>query len=88
LALAHELPKIIEYEDVLGDLQMHSTYSDGIHTIVEMAETAQKLGRKYIAITDHVGHLKIAGAMDVKTIERQWGEIDKLDKNFKDFFHS
>ena len=43
-------------------------------------ETAAKLGRKYIAITDHVGHLKIAGAMDVKTIEKQWREIEKVDK--------
>ena len=59
---------------------MHTTYSDGAHTIAEMAEAAARLGRKYIAITDHVGHLKIAGAMDVKTIEKQWREIEKVDK--------
>ncbi|MDD5489913.1 MAG: DNA polymerase/3'-5' exonuclease PolX [Candidatus Moranbacteria bacterium] len=83
LALAHKLPKIVEYAEVLGDLQMHTTYSDGAHTVEEMAEVAQKLGRKYIAITDHVGHLKIAGAMDVATIERQWREIEKLNKKIK-----
>ncbi|MFA6285557.1 MAG: PHP domain-containing protein, partial [Parcubacteria group bacterium] len=65
---------------VISDLQMHTTYSDGSHTVEEMAREAQRLGRKYIAITDHVGHLKIAGAMDVKTIERQWREIEKVDK--------
>jgi DNA polymerase (family X) len=80
LAQVHKLPKILEHKDVLGDLQMHSTYSDGAHTIREMAEMAKKLGRKYIAITDHVGHLKIAGAMDIKTIEKQWREIEKVDK--------
>jgi len=80
LAEAHKLPKILKYEDVLGDLQMHSTYSDGAHSIQEMAEMAKKLGRKYIAITDHVGHLKIAGAMDTKTIEKQWREIEKADR--------
>jgi len=80
LALAHKLPKIVEYGEVLSDLQMHTTYSDGAHSVAEMAEAAAKLGRKYIAITDHVGHLKIAGAMDVKTIERQWREIEKVDK--------
>jgi DNA polymerase (family X) len=80
LAREHKLPKIVEYKDVISDLQMHSTYSDGIHTISEMAETAKKLGRKYIAITDHVGHLKIAGAMDIKTIEKQWREIEKLNR--------
>ena len=83
LALAHKLPKIVEYKDVLSDLQMHTTYSDGAHSVAEMAETAARLGRKYIAITDHVGHLKIAGAMDIKTIEKQWREIEKVDKQMK-----
>lgn len=83
LALAHELPKIVEYGDVISDLQMHTTYSDGAHTIEEMAHEAMRLGRKYIAITDHVGHLKIAGAMDVRTIEKQWREIEKVDRKMK-----
>ncbi len=79
LAQKHQLPKIVEYDEVLSDLQMHTTYSDGTHTVREMAEEAERLGRKYIAITDHVGHLKIAGAMDIKTIEKQWREIEKVD---------
>ncbi len=83
LAQKHKLPKIVEYADVRSDLQMHSVYSDGAHTIEEMAEAAERLGRKCIAITDHVGHLKIAGAMDVATIERQWREIEKIDKKLK-----
>ncbi len=83
LALAHKLPKIVEYSDVLSDLQMHTEYSDGAHTIEEMALQAARLGRKYIAVTDHVGHLKIAGAMDVRTIKRQWREIEKVDKKLK-----
>ena len=83
LALAHKLPKIVEYDEVLGDLQMHTTYSDGAHTVEEMAREAQRLGRKYIAVTDHVGHLKIAGAMDVRTIEKQWREIEKVDRKMK-----
>jgi len=80
LALAHKLPKIVEYGEVLSDLQMHTTFSDGAHSVAEMAKAAEKLGRKYIAITDHVGHLKIAGAMDIATIEKQWREIEKVDK--------
>lgn len=83
LALDHKLPKIVEYKEVLSDLQMHTTYSDGAHTIAEMAEAAARLGRKYIAITDHVGHLKIAGAMDIRTIEKQWREIEKVDRKMK-----
>jgi DNA polymerase (family X) len=80
LAAKHKLPKVVDYEDVISDLQMHTTYSDGAHSVLEMAEMAEKLGRKYIAITDHVGHLKIAGAMDMKTIKKQWREIEKVDK--------
>jgi DNA polymerase (family X) len=83
LALVHKLPKVVEYSEVLSDLQMHTTYSDGAHSVAEMAQAAAKLGRKYIAITDHVGHLKIAGAMDVKTIEKQWREIEKVNKAMK-----
>lgn len=83
LAQKHALPKIVEYKDVLSDLQMHTEYSDGANTIEEMALQAARLGRKYIAITDHVGHLKIAGAMDIRTIERQWREIEKVDKKLK-----
>jgi DNA polymerase (family 10) len=83
LAASHKLPKIVEYDEVLGDLQMHTTYSDGAHTVEEMAREAQRLGRKYIAVTDHVGHLKIAGAMDVRTIEKQWREIEKVDRKMK-----
>jgi DNA polymerase (family X) len=84
LAQKHRLPKIVEYEDIISDLQMHTTYSDGIHSVQEMAEAAEKLGRKYIAITDHVGHLKIAGAMEIKTIEKQWREIEKVDQKMTD----
>jgi DNA polymerase (family 10) len=83
LALTHKLPKIVEYGEVLSDLQMHTTFSDGAHSVAEMAETAARLGRKYIAITDHVGHLKIAGAMNAKTIEKQWREIEKVDERMK-----
>ena len=84
LAQKGKLPKIVEFIDVISDLQMHTTFSDGAHTIEEMAEVSQKLGRKYIAITDHVGHLKIAGAMDNATIERQWKEIEKINKKLRD----
>ncbi|MFA5925568.1 MAG: DNA polymerase/3'-5' exonuclease PolX [Parcubacteria group bacterium] len=85
LAKKHQLPNIIDQKDVVSDLQMHTTYSDGAHTIEEMAWEAIRLGRKYIAITDHVGHLKIAGAMDVKTIEKQWHEIENINRKLKDF---
>lgn len=78
-----KLPDLVKYGDIKGDLQMHSEWSDGAHTIKEMAETAKELGHQYIAITDHTGELRIAGGMDEKTILKQMVEIDKVDKAMK-----
>jgi len=77
------LPRLIGYKDIKGDLQMHTEWSDGIHSIKEMAEAAKQLGHEYIAITDHTGELRIAGGMDEKTILKYFAEIDKVDKSFK-----
>lgn len=52
-ALKHTLPTFIEEGDLKGDLHTHTSWSDGQNTIKEMADTARKLGREYIAITDH-----------------------------------
>lgn len=52
-ALKHKLPKLIEVNDIKGDLQTHSTWSDGQNSIDEMAKAAAELGREYIAVTDH-----------------------------------
>jgi len=78
------LPKLVDYKDIKGDLQMHSEWSDGAHSIKEMAEGARELGHEYIAITDHTGELRIAGGMDEQTILKYFAEIDKVDKSLKD----
>ncbi len=74
------LPSLVKYEDVKGDLQMHSDWSDGANSIEQMAEAAKKLGREYIAVTDHTGELRIAGGMDERTILKYFTEIEKVDK--------
>jgi DNA polymerase (family X) len=62
----HKLPHLIELADIQGDLQMHTTASDGKHSIEQMAETARQLGHKYIAITDHSKSVTIANGLDEK----------------------
>jgi len=76
------LPKIIGYKDIRGDLHVHSKWSDGLNTIEEMALAGKKLGYEYISISDHVGTLRIAHAMDEKKVLRQIKEIDKLNAGF------
>ena len=65
-AEAHKLPHLIELADVKGDLQMHSTASDGKNTIEEMAAAARELGHEYIAITDHSKAVTVANGLDEK----------------------
>ena len=83
LAQHHMLPKLIGYNDVKGDLQMHTKWSDGSNTIEEMALAAKKLGYQYICITDHTGKLAIANALDEKRLHEQRKEIEKLNKKLR-----
>src|SRR5260370_13052560 len=49
----HKLPQLVTLKDMKGDLQMHSTASDGKNSIEEMAEAAKELGHQYLATTEH-----------------------------------
>ena len=79
-AKAGNLPDLISAEDMLGDLHLHTRYSDGTATIEEMAKAAQEKGYDYIAITDHSKSARIAGGMDEETIRKQWAEIDDISE--------
>ena len=63
-AAEHRLPKLIELSDLRGDLQMHTTESDGRASIEQMAQAARKKGYEYIAITDHSKAVTVANGMD------------------------
>jgi len=60
----HKLPHLVTLKDIKGDLQMHSTASDGKNSIEEMAEAARKLGHEFIAITDHSKAVTVANGLD------------------------
>ena len=79
-----KLPELIGYNELKGDLQMHTKWSDGNNTILEMALAAKKLGHEYICITDHVGKtFKIANSLDEKRVKKQGKEIEKANKSLK-----
>jgi DNA polymerase (family 10) len=79
-ALGNRLPRLVELGDIRGDLQMHTTSSDGRHTLEQMALTAQARGYEYIGITDHTQSLRIAGGMSADGFRRQFQAIDALQK--------
>ncbi|MCC6934780.1 MAG: DNA polymerase/3'-5' exonuclease PolX [Candidatus Yanofskybacteria bacterium] len=79
-ALEHRIPKLIGYEDVRGDLQVQSDWSDGEQSILKLARAAEAVGLEYIAITDHTKSLTIAHGLDAKRLRKQWAEIDRVQK--------
>jgi DNA polymerase (family 10) len=74
------LPELITPADLRGDLQMHSTWSDGANTIIELAQAALARGLDYILITDHSQSLGIAGGLSVEELRRQRGEIKAVNE--------
>jgi len=82
LARKHQLPKLIGYDDLRGDLQIQTDWTDGANSIEEYALAAKKMGLEYIAITDHTKTLAMTGGADEKKLLRQMAFIDKLNKKF------
>jgi DNA polymerase (family X) len=66
-----KLPKLVTLDDIRGDLQMHTTASDGKNSIEEMGQAAKELGYDYIALTDHSQAVTVANGLDEKrTLEQ------------------
>ena len=84
-ARAGTLPKLVELRHIHGDLQVHTTDSDGRNTLEEMAEAAQELGYEYIAVTDHTPTVRIAGGLDRSGFRRQMRRIDSLNARLHGF---
>jgi DNA polymerase (family 10) len=74
------LPALIQLRDYRGDLHAHTLYSDGSHSIKDMALAAKAKGYEYIAITDHSQSLKVASGLTVDEVYEQWAEIDQLNQ--------
>jgi len=78
-----KFPEFIDLKDMKGDLHNHTTYSDGKASIEEMAEVFIAKGYEYFAVTDHSSIMAIVNGMSTKDIQRQWKEIDELNKKLK-----
>ncbi|MFY9530255.1 MAG: DNA polymerase/3'-5' exonuclease PolX [Candidatus Acidiferrales bacterium] len=75
-----KLPELIELKDIRGDLQMHTTASDGKNSIEEMAQGARDLGYEYIALTDHSKAVTVANGLDEKRTLEQIKKIRAAEK--------
>ncbi len=77
-AVAGELPELVRLDQIKGDLQMHSTWSDGAVSLEEMALACRDLGYEYIAITDHSQAMAMVQGLTPVRAREQWAEIDEI----------
>lgn len=87
IALAKEgkLPVLLEMDDLRGSLHNHSTYSDGKHTLRDMATYCQSLGYEYLGIADHSRSAFYAGGLDIEKVAEQQKEIKLLNEELAPF---
>jgi DNA polymerase (family 10) len=79
-AMEGRLPELVEDADIKGDFHVHSIYSDGAHTIQELAEAAKARGYEYLAITDHSPSLGIAHGVSPENLRTKRQEIEAWNR--------
>jgi|SRR3989344_4493579 len=75
-----QLPKLIAAKDIQGIFHNHSRWSDGSHTLLEMAQAAEKMGFKFISFNDHYGPIGITNPLDEKRLKGYLKEIEAVRK--------
>jgi DNA polymerase (family 10) len=77
------LPRLVELADIRGDLQTHTTDSDGRDDLETMASAADALGYEYLAVTDHSPAVRVTRGMDAAGFRTQARRIDRLNAKLK-----
>jgi len=84
-AVAGTLPRLLELSDIRGDLHVHSLWSDGAHSLGELAEGAKGRGLSYLALTDHSKGLGVARGLTVERLMAQGKEIEAFNREQRGF---
>jgi len=79
------LPKLLGYNDILGDFHIHSLWSDGNDSIENITITAKKMGYSFVGISDHSQSLKIANGLSEERVDKKIKEITELNKKLSNF---
>jgi DNA polymerase (family X) len=80
-----EPPPLLTRDDIRGDLHVHSTWSDGKASILEMATAARALGYEYLAICDHTPNVRVVPGLDADDVRRQAEEIAAVNEELTPF---
>jgi len=81
----HQLPRLIENQDIQGIFHVHSFYSDGTPSIQRLAQASKKLGFSYIGLSDHSQSAHYAGGLALDNLRKQWKEIDEVNQEMDGF---
>ncbi len=81
IALRNKIPKLLNENNIRGDLHVHSSYSDSAATIKDLALSAIEKGYHYILIADHSRSAYYANGLEISAVKKQWQEIDKLNRH-------
>jgi len=82
-ALQGKLPKLVNYEEILGDGHVHSKYSDGMSSLEEIMAKAEAMGLSWVAVCDHSQGLKVAGGVPVEELFKKKKRIEELNARSK-----
>jgi len=76
-AQKHKLPELIALKDIRGDLHLHSKWTDGSTTILDLVRACKERGYQYCAITDHSKAVRVAGGLTAEDFKKQRKEIEQ-----------
>ena len=85
VASKNNLPKLIGYNDIKGDLHVHSSWSDGFESIETIANYCKKIGYKYVGVADHSQSLKVAHGLSEERVLKKINQIEKINKKISNF---
>ncbi|MDA4125072.1 MAG: DNA polymerase/3'-5' exonuclease PolX [Thaumarchaeota archaeon] len=80
-----KLPDLVKLDDLKGDVQMHTTWSDGSASLEEMALAGKERGYEYVAVTDHSVSVRVANGLTEERFRKQWNEIESLNDKLAPF---
>jgi DNA polymerase (family 10) len=78
-------PALVELPQIRGDLHVHTTWSDGKASVLEMAEAALARGYEYVAICDHTPNVRVVPGLDADALRRQADEIAAVNEQLAPF---
>jgi DNA polymerase (family 10) len=83
--LDRDPPPLVALDEIRGDLHVHTTWSDGRASVVEMAVAARDLGYAYVAICDHTPNVRVVPGLDADALRRQAEEIAAVNEELAPF---